>query len=122
MTAYVFDIEANGLQPTEIFCLVAMDTETGKTYEYGPDKIKEGIKLLQKANKLIGHNILGYDIPVIKNLTGVDLDDGIFRHVQNVGILLVDAVAFRLHIDELPAVVVRHFIEGRFFDCAQSLR
>lgn len=76
MTAYVFDIEADGLQPTKIFCIVAMDTETGKTYEYGPANILEGINLLQKADKLVGHNILGYDIPVIKDLHGVDLDDG----------------------------------------------
>ena len=76
MTAYVFDIEADGLEPTKIFCLVAMDTETGKAYEYGPDCIDKGIELLQKADKLVGHNILGYDIPVIKRLHGVDLDDG----------------------------------------------
>ena len=82
MTAYVFDIEANGLQPTEIFCLVAMDTETGKVYEYGPNCIDKGVKLLQNADKLIGHNILGYDIPVIKNLKGVDLDDGSIKIVD----------------------------------------
>ena len=76
MTAYVFDIEADGLEPTKIVCLVAMDTKTGKTYEYGPDCIDKGIELLQKADKLVGHNILGYDIPVIKRLHGVDLDDG----------------------------------------------
>ena len=82
MTAYVFDIEADGLQPTKIFCLVAMDTETGKVYEYGPECIDKGVKLLQNANKLIGHNILGYDIPVIKNLMGVDLDDGNIKIVD----------------------------------------
>ena len=82
MTAYVFDIEANGLQPTKIFCLVAMDTETGKAYEYGPECIDKGIQLLQNADKLIGHNILGYDIPVIKNLMDVDLDDGSIKIVD----------------------------------------
>ena len=82
MTAYVFDIEADGLDPTKIFCLVAMDTETGKTYEYGPECIDKGINLLQKADKLIGHNILGYDIPVIKNLKGINLDDGSIKIVD----------------------------------------
>ena len=76
MTAYVFDIEADGLDPTKIFCIVAMDTETGKTYEYDPESIDKGIDFLKNAKKLIGHNILGYDIPVIKKLHGVDLDDG----------------------------------------------
>ena len=73
MTAYVFDIEANGLNPTQIWCIVAIDTASGKVYSYGPDKIAEGVELLSSASKLIGHNILGYDIPVIKKLCGVDL-------------------------------------------------
>ena len=73
MTAYVFDIEANGLNPTQIWCIVAIDTSTGNVYSYGPDKIAEGVELLSSASKLVGHNILGYDIPVIKKLCGVDL-------------------------------------------------
>ena len=82
MTSYVFDIEADGLQPTKIFCVVALDTETGKFYEYGPECIDKGINLLKNASKLIGHNILGYDIPVVKRLTGVDLDDGNIKIVD----------------------------------------
>jgi len=68
MTAYVFDIEADGLDPTVIWCLVALNTTTGEVHEFGPDKIKEGVKLLEEADKIIGHNILGYDIPVIRKL------------------------------------------------------
>jgi len=82
MTSYVFDIEADGLKPTKMFCIVAMDTETGKFYEYGPECIDKGISLLQNATKLIGHNILGYDIPVIEKLTGVNLDDGSIKIVD----------------------------------------
>ena len=70
----VFDIETDGLNPTVIWCLVAID-ETGDVYRYYEDTLDEGIKLLQKADKIIGHNILGFDIPVIKKLTGVDLYD-----------------------------------------------
>jgi len=76
MTSYVFDIEANGLDPTEVFCIVAMDTATKKFYEFGPDQLAEGVKLLEESKELIGHNILGYDIPVVKKLLGSDLDDG----------------------------------------------
>lgn len=82
MTSYVFDIEADGLKPTKMFCIVAMDTETGKFYEYGPEELDKGIELLQNATKLIGHNILGYDIPVIEKLTGVNLDDGSIKIVD----------------------------------------
>jgi len=68
----VFDIETDGLNPTVIWCLVAID-DKGKFYNYTEDNIDEGIKLLQDADKIIGHNILGFDIPVIKKLHGVDL-------------------------------------------------
>ena len=68
----VFDIETDGLNPSVIWCLVAQD-ELGKFYHFYEDTLDEGIKFLQKADRLIGHNILGYDIPVIKKLTGVDL-------------------------------------------------
>ena len=68
----VFDIETDGLNPSVIWCLVAQD-ELGKFYHFYEDTLQEGISFLQKADKLIGHNILGYDIPVIKKLTGIDL-------------------------------------------------
>jgi len=68
----VFDIETDGLNPTVIWCLVAID-DKGKFYNYTEENIDEGIKLLQDADKIIGHNILGFDIPVIKKLHGVDL-------------------------------------------------
>tara|TARA_Y100000004_G_scaffold46959_1_gene51644 strand:+ start:4012 stop:5748 length:1737 start_codon:yes stop_codon:yes gene_type:complete len=68
----VFDIETDGLNPTVIWCLVAID-DKGKFYNYTEDNIDEGIKLLQGADKIIGHNILGFDIPVIKKLHGIDL-------------------------------------------------
>ena len=68
----VFDIETDDLKATKIWCLVAID-ETNKVYSYGPHEIDEGIKLLQSADILIGHNIIGFDIPVIKNLLNIDL-------------------------------------------------
>jgi len=68
----VFDIETDGLKPSKIHCIVAVD-EQDKVYTFKPDQIKEGVDFLSKANLLIGHNIIGYDIPVIKDLVGVDL-------------------------------------------------
>ncbi len=69
----VFDIETDGLNPSVIWCLVAQDVISEKFYHFYEDTLNEGIKFLQQADTLIGHNILGYDIPVIKKLTGVDL-------------------------------------------------
>ena len=69
----VFDIEADGLDPTKIFCLVAIDVDTNKVYTFNNTEIDAGIAFLQAADKLIGHNIIGYDIPAIRKVTGVDL-------------------------------------------------
>ncbi len=68
----VFDIETDSLDATKIWCIVAVD-EHDKAHTFEPDQIDEGVKFLQKADTLIGHNIIGFDIPVIKKLTGVDL-------------------------------------------------
>ena len=75
MTSLVFDIETDDLNATRIWCLVAQDAHTKRVFKYDPDHIEEGIALLQKADKLIGHNIIGFDVPVIKKLYGIDLSD-----------------------------------------------
>tara|TARA_R100000008_G_scaffold29448_1_gene16227 strand:- start:717 stop:2453 length:1737 start_codon:yes stop_codon:yes gene_type:complete len=63
----VFDIETNGLNPDKIHCMVVK--ELGKEpILFRPNQIEEGIDLLLQASVLIGHNILGFDIPVINKL------------------------------------------------------
>ena len=63
----IFDIETDDLNATKIWCLVAKEVD-GKCYRFGPDELEEGIKLLQDADTLIGHNIIGFDLPVLKRL------------------------------------------------------
>ena len=69
----VFDIETDGLDYSVIFCIVAYDIDNEVVYKFKPSELQEGIDLLSKADKLIGHNIIGFDIPVVKELYGVDL-------------------------------------------------
>ena len=71
----VFDIETDGLDASKIWCIVAKDLDTGQIHTYNPDQIQEGLKLLVDSDLLIGHNILGFDIPVIENLTGISFKD-----------------------------------------------
>jgi DNA polymerase-1 len=73
MKALVFDIETDGLQPTKIYCLSTLDIDSKEQINFGPSTLDEGIELLENADKLIGHNIIGFDIPVIKRLCGIDL-------------------------------------------------
>ena len=65
----IFDIECNGLTPDTIWVIVAKEYN-GKSFVFSSasNNIEEGIKLLAEADTLIGHNIISFDIPIIKKL------------------------------------------------------
>jgi DNA polymerase-1 len=65
-----FDIEANGLLDTvtKVHCICAVDLETDNVYNFGPDQLHEAKELLEKADFLVGHNIIGYDLPVVRQV------------------------------------------------------
>jgi len=71
----LFDIETNGLPRqglTCIHCIVAKDLDTGKVFRYndtgGGESVTTGINMLAEADVLVGHNIVGFDIPVIQDI------------------------------------------------------
>tara|TARA_R110001599_G_scaffold120980_1_gene292194 strand:- start:12407 stop:14140 length:1734 start_codon:yes stop_codon:yes gene_type:complete len=67
----VLDIEANGFEPDKIWCIVSLDINTKESISYvnNLDQLK---KDLTSVSEIIGHNILGYDIPVLERLLGID--------------------------------------------------
>lgn len=69
---YVFDIEADGLyqNATKVHCIRAYDLETGTMHRFDEfnEPIFRGIKLLNEAKELIGHNIIGFDIALLHKL------------------------------------------------------
>lgn len=69
---YAFDVETNGFLEdlTTIHSLVITDVDTGEMYSAGGPltSITAGIKRLQEASLLIGHNILKFDIPAINKV------------------------------------------------------
>ena len=62
----VFDIETDGLDHSKIWCIVAKEVNKDKFHIYQPHNIEQGIRFLEKADTLIGHNIIGFDIPAMK--------------------------------------------------------
>lgn len=70
MTTAIFDLETNGLldEVHTIHCLVLYDLEQKELRSFPPHKIDEGLELLSQYDTLVGHNIIGYDIPVIRKL------------------------------------------------------
>lgn len=75
MTRLVFDIETNGL-PRQglscIHCIVTKNIDTGEVLRYNDvgthESVTTGVNMLAEAKLLIGHNIVGFDIPVIQSI------------------------------------------------------
>lgn len=81
MRVLAFDIEGNGLnevtinkkgtcipEATRIWCAATCDVETGETKAYTEDMLEEFIKELESADLVVGHNVFGYDIPILERL------------------------------------------------------
>lgn len=76
MTTLVFDIETNGFldELTTIHSLVIKNVDTGEVHSfagadnptYGP--ISNGLALLAEADMIVGHNVIGFDIPAIQKV------------------------------------------------------
>ena len=71
----VFDIETDDLKATLIHCIVAQDIDTKEIFKFTPDKLQEGYEFLATADTLIGHNIIGFDIPMVHKFSNVDLSN-----------------------------------------------
>ena len=74
----IFDIETNGFlqEATKIHSIVIKDIDTGQMFSYHGDTIGKGLYLLSGANLLVGHNILKFDLEVIKKLHPEYIIDG----------------------------------------------
>ena len=70
----VFDLESNGLlnDVTKIHCLVIYEQETGETVAYNDEgnaePITRGVQRLEDSDVIVGHNVIGYDIPCLRKI------------------------------------------------------
>jgi hypothetical protein len=71
----VFDIETNGLLPqlTTIHCIAIRDLDecdrrVNSMKTYRPTEIEDALDRLECADEIIGHNVIGFDIPAIQKL------------------------------------------------------
>ena len=75
MKILFFDIETNPIEDwvhlsdlKVIHCLSIYDPMLAKMITYHGDGIPNGIQELNKADRIIGHNILGFDLPALEKL------------------------------------------------------
>ena len=105
----IFDIETNGLlyNVTSIHCLVIYDTETSQTLvfndEGSAEPIVRGVQQLMDSDCIAGHNIISYDIPVIKK---------IYPWFEEPGVVVDTLLLSRLYHSDMLALDKRHNWDG----------
>ena len=76
MSRLVFDLETNNLLPkvSRIHCMAIVDVDTGDKFIFNDEfnsstsTISDGLDMLDRADQIIGHNIINYDLQVLKKL------------------------------------------------------
>lgn len=63
------DLEANGLDPDTIWCVVTLENDV-PTVHTTPETLSEA---LRSPVSVVGHNLIGYDIPVLEKLWGISV-------------------------------------------------
>ena len=118
----VFDLETDGLldDVTKIHCLVIYDSETDETVIYNNQGNKEpivrGVQRLEDADVLVGHNIIGYDLPVIQkvylwfNPQALVLDTLLLSRLYHTDMMEIDK---KRNLDNMPLQLYgRHSLES----------
>jgi DNA polymerase I len=77
MRTLFFDIETNALEDftnltdlETVHCLSVYDPMTPKMVTFAGDSIHRGLTALAEADRLVGHNVIKFDIPALKKLYG----------------------------------------------------
>jgi len=102
----VFDLETNGLlnDATHIHCIALHYLETNATDSYNDESPGKGmsspvvraVQHLEMADYIIGHNIVGFDLPIIKSLypfftpTGTIIDTLLLSRLYHPNLLDID--------------------------------
>jgi DNA polymerase I-like protein with 3'-5' exonuclease and polymerase domains len=63
------DLEADGLNPTRIWCVVTRENGVNTVHK-DPESLR---RALEGSVSVVGHNLIGYDLPVLKRLWGVSV-------------------------------------------------
>ena len=75
MKTLFFDIETNAIEDwsnltdlKEVHCLSIYDPTTPKMITYHGAGIENGLRELARADKIVGHNVIGFDLPALSKL------------------------------------------------------
>ena len=111
----ILDIETNGFLDVldKIHCMVFRDVDTQKVYSYNPDQINEGLNLLKKATLIIGHSVMGFDLPAIEKVTGYKYEGAILDTLLCSRLIWTNMVEVDYTKKDLPPKLIgKHSIES----------
>ena len=105
---YVFDIETDGLlfDCTKTHCIVLKDIDKN---EILTPTVDQGLELLSNAELIVGHNIIKFDIPVLKKLYGFKTKAKVFDTIVATRLIwsdLMDSDMRRVHNKNYPRNLV----------------
>ena len=105
---YVFDIETDGLlfDCTKTHCIVLKDIDKN---EILTPTVDQGLELLSNAELIVGHNIVKFDIPVLKKLYGFKTKAKVFDTLVATRLIwsdLMDSDMRRVHNKNYPRNLV----------------
>jgi DNA polymerase I-like protein with 3'-5' exonuclease and polymerase domains len=65
-----FDIESDNLltTATRLHCISVADLDSDRVDTYGPDEISAALEYLSRIRYLVGHNIINFDLPLLRRL------------------------------------------------------
>ncbi len=88
----VADIETNAIKNWQTLegletchCISVIDVATKELYEFNTtkDNIEDGLKMLQEAEYVCGHNFIGFDAPALFKLFGVRLNKIVDTYIMS---------------------------------------
>lgn len=70
--SWVFDLETDGLldSVTKVHCGVFRNVKTNEVKQFRPHQVQDMLSFIDTCPVLIGHNVIGYDFPVLEKLYG----------------------------------------------------
>ena len=112
----VVDLETNGFLDKNnlvIHCIVCKDINTNQVYSYNPNNINDALELLNKASMIIGHNLVDFDVPVLKKVLNYEYKGKIFDTLLMSRLIWTNLLDHDYKHKELPAKLYgRHSLEA----------
>jgi len=101
---YILDLETDGLLDTvtKIHCIVLRGVENDQVHAFSGDMLSEAIPYLENASVLVGHNLIAYDLPVLKKLMGFTFKKEVIDTLVCCRTIWANAMEIDARKDELP--------------------